>query len=657
MSIEQKTINTLRVLSVEAIQEANSGHPGLPMGAAPMAYTLWSKIMNHNPRNPNWINRDRFILSAGHGSALLYSLFHLFEYGTTIEDLKDFRQLGSATPGHPEYGDTVGVEATTGPLGQGVANAVGMAMGEAHLAEIFNKEDIEIIDNYTYVMTGDGCLMEGISYEAASLAGTLGLDKLILLYDSNSITIEGGTDLAFTENVGDRFEALNWHVQKIEDGNDIKSIEEAIEKAKETKGKPSMIEIITEIGYGCPEVQGKCSAHGAPLGEENIEVMKENLQWTEKGTFVVPEDVKSHMDKIIRESEAKEDDWNKKLAEYKENYPEDAEKLENWIENKLPMDFLESDEFWEFDGDYSTRDSSGQMINRISKEISHFIGGSADLAPSNKTYMNDREDFSKENYSGSNIRFGVREHAMAAIGNGLALYGGLRPFVGTFFVFSDYMKPAMRLSALMGIPTTYVLTHDSIGVGEDGPTHQPIEHLSMIRSIPNFIDFRPADARETAAGWYTALTRDNNPIGLVLTRQGVPNLEGTGKDALKGGYILKRESKDLDTILISSGSEVHLAYKAAEELEAKGIGTRVVSMPSFMLFEEQSDEYKQEVLPKEIRKRVAIEAGRDLGWYKYIGLDGKIISMDSFGASGPGDELFNHFGFTVEKLIETALSL
>ena len=538
-----------------------------------------------------------------------------------------------------------------------MANAVGMAMGEAHLAEIFNKEDIEIIDNYTYVMTGDGCLMEGISYEAASLAGTLGLDKLILLYDSNSITIEGGTDLAFTENVGDRFEALNWHVQKIEDGNDIKSIEEAIEKAKETKGKPSMIEIITEIGYGCPEVQGKCSAHGAPLGEENIEVMKENLQWTEKGTFVVPEDVKSHMDKIIRESEAKEDDWNKKLAEYKENYPEDAEKLENWIENKLPMDFLESDEFWEFDGDYSTRDSSGQMINRISKEISHFIGGSADLAPSNKTYMNDREDFSKENYSGSNIRFGVREHAMAAIGNGLALYGGLRPFVGTFFVFSDYMKPAMRLSALMGIPTTYVLTHDSIGVGEDGPTHQPIEHLSMIRSIPNFIDFRPADARETAAGWYTALTRDNNPIGLVLTRQGVPNLEGTGKDALKGGYILKRESKDLDTILISSGSEVHLAYKAAEELEAKGIGTRVVSMPSFMLFEEQSDEYKQEVLPKEIRKRVAIEAGRDLGWYKYIGLDGKIISMDSFGASGPGDELFNHFGFTVEKLIETALSL
>lgn len=657
MSIEQKAIDTLRVLSVEAIQEANSGHPGLPMGAAPMAYTLWSKFMNHNPKNPNWINRDRFILSAGHGSALLYSLFHLFEYGTTIEDLKEFRQLGSKTPGHPEYGDTVGVEATTGPLGQGVANAVGMAMAEAHMAETFNKDDMKIIDNYTYVLTGDGCLMEGISYEATSLAGTLGLEKLILLYDSNSITIEGGTDLAFTENVGDRFRALGWDVQKVEDGNDVEAIEKAIERAKATKGKPSMIEVITEIGYGSPAVQGKSSAHGAPLGEDNIKEMKDFLGWKEEGSFVVPEDVKSHMDKILKDSEEKEEEWKKKLEEYKVKYEEDGRKLEAWISGKLPMGFLESDEFWEFDKDYSTRVSSGHMINRISKEVSNFIGGSADLAPSNMTYMNDREDFDRDNYAGSNLRFGVREHAMGAIGNGMTLYGGLHPYVATFFVFADYMKPAMRLSALMGIPTTYVLTHDSIGVGEDGPTHQPIEQLAMLRSIPNFIDFRPADAREVAAGWYTALTREDSPVGLVLTRQGVPNLEGTGKDALKGGYILKREDAELDTILIASGSEVQLAFEAAKELEAKGIGTRVVSMPSFMLFEEQSDEYKEEVLPRQVRKRLGIEAGGEFGWHKYIGLDGKLIAMNSFGASGPGNELFEKFGFTVENVVETALSL
>ena len=656
MSIDQLTINTIRVLSADAIQRANSGHPGLPLGAAPMAYTLWGKVMNHNPKEPKWINRDRFILSAGHGSAMLYSLLHLFEYGLSIEDLKNFRQLDSKTPGHPEYGHTTGVEVTTGPLGQGISNAVGMAMAEAHLAAHFNREDYNIVDHYTYVIAGDGDMMEGIGYEATSLAGTLGLGKLIVLYDSNSITIEGSTDLAFKEDVVKRFEAQGWETFEVEDGNDIDAIYEKIELAKKNLSQPSLIKITTEIGYGSPSNQGKNSAHGSPLGADDIKGMKEFFNWKEED-FVVPKEVREHLAKLVSEGENRYQDWNGKYREYKEKYPELAREFESWIGLELPSEYIESDEFWGFDKDLSTREASGVLINRLAANVPNLFGGSADLAPSNKTMMNDREDFSKENYEGSNVRFGIREHAMAAILNGLSLHGGLRPYGGTFFVFSDYMKPSMRLSALMNLPVTYVLTHDSIGVGEDGPTHQPIEQLAMLRAIPNFVIFRPADARETAAGWYTALTRQTGPTGLALTRQTLPLLEGTGKEALKGGYIVKKEKDKLDMILIGTGSELQLAYEASKILEEKSIGVRVVSMPSWQLFEEQTEEYKETVLPKSIDKRVAVEAGSSLGWHKYVGIDGKIISMDNFGASGPADELFKKFGFTVEHVVEESLKL
>lgn len=654
MSIDQLTINTIRVLSADAIQRANSGHPGLPLGAAPMAYTLWGKVMNHNPKEPKWINRDRFILSAGHGSAMLYSLLHLFEYGLSIEDLKNFRQLDSKTPGHPEYGHTTGVEVTTGPLGQGISNAVGMAMAEAHLAAHFNREDYNIVDHYTYVIAGDGDMMEGIGYEATSLAGTLGLGKLIVLYDSNSITIEGSTDLAFKEDVAKRFEAQGWETFEVEDGNDIDAIYEKIQLAKKNLSQPSLIKITTEIGYGSPSNQGKNSAHGSPLGADDIKGMKEFFNWKEED-FVVPKEVREHLSKLVSEGENRYQDWNNKYREYKEKYPELAREFESWIGLELPSEYIESDEFWKFDKDLSTREASGVLINRLAANVPNLFGGSADLAPSNKTMMNDRKDFSKENYEGSNVRFGIREHAMAAILNGLSLHGGIRPYGGTFFVFSDYMKPSMRLSALMNLPVTYVLTHDSIGVGEDGPTHQPIEQLAMLRAIPNFVIFRPADARETAAGWYTALTRQTGPTGLALTRQTLPLLEGTGKEALKGGYVVKKEKDKLDMILIGTGSELQLAYEASKILEEKGIGVRVVSMPSWQLFEEQTEEYKETVLPKSIDKRLAVEAGSSLGWHKYVGIDGKIISMDNFGASGPADELFKKFGFTVEHVVEEAL--
>ncbi|NLN14675.1 MAG: transketolase [Tissierellia bacterium] len=656
MSIEQKTINTIRVLSAEMIEKANSGHPGLPLGAAPMAFTLWGRSMNHNPKNPKWINRDRFILSAGHGSALLYSLLHLFDYGLTTEDIKNFRQLDSKTPGHPEYGHTVGVEVTTGPLGQGMANAVGMAMAEAHLAARFNKDGYNIIDHYTYVLAGDGCMMEGIGYEAASLAGSLGLGKLIVLYDSNSITIEGSTDLAFHEDVCKRFQAMGWETLEVEDGNDIEDIYEKIEEAKKNLSQPTLIKVTTEIGYGAPGKQGKASAHGEPLGEEELKAMKEAFNWTEE-PFVVPEDVKEFMAQLIKKGIEANEEWNRMYEEYKEKYPELAKELEDWLELKLPMDYLESDEFWSFEKDMSTREASGTVINRIAEKLPNLIGGSADLAPSNKTYMKSREDFSKENYGGSNIRFGVREHAMAGVVNGMFLHGGLRAYCGTFFVFSDYMKHSMRLASLMNLPAIYVLTHDSIGVGEDGPTHQPIEQLAMFRSMPNFVVFRPADARETAAAWYTALTRKTGPTGLVLTRQNLPLLEGTGKDALKGAYILKKEKKDLDLILLATGSEVHLVLEAAKVLEEKGIGVRVVSMPSWEIFEEQSHEYKEEVLPSKVEKRLAVEAAASLGWHKYVGLKGKVIAMESFGASGPGNQLFEKFGFTVDNIVEKALEL
>lgn len=656
MNMDNLTINTLRMLSVEAIEKANSGHPGLPLGVAPMAYTLWGKVMNHDSKNPNWINRDRFILSAGHGSALLYSLLHVFDYGVTKDDLENFRQLDSNTPGHPEYGHTVGIETTTGPLGQGLANSVGMAMAEAHLAESFNTKDEKIVDHYTYVICGDGDMMEGVGYEATSLAGTLGLGKLIVLYDSNSITIEGGTDLAFREDVMKRFDAQGWETFEVEDGNNIEDIYETLAKAKKNLDKPSLIKITTEIGFGSPSKQGTSDAHGAPLGEEDLKGTRKHFNWTEEA-FVVPKDVKNHMETLLEKGHKSFNEWEQLYERYKKNNPELAKKFESYLALELPMDYLESEEFWNFEKGVSTRVASGMLINRLSEKLPNLIGGSADLAPSNNTYMKTREDFSKENYKGTNLRFGVREHAMAAAVNGLYLHGGLRPYGGTFFIFSDYMKPSMRLSSLMEIPVTYILTHDSIGVGEDGPTHQPIEQAAMFRALPNFNLFRPCDGRETAAAWYSSLTSKKTPTGLALTRQNLPLLEGSGKEALKGGYIIKREKTNLQIILLASGSEVQLVYEAADLLEEKGIGTRVVSMPCFNIFEEQSKEYKEEVLPKSIRKRLAVEAGSELGWYKYVGLDGQVIAMQSFGASAPGDELFKKFGFTVENVLEKALEL
>jgi transketolase len=534
--IDQLSINSIRILSAEGVEKAKSGHPGLPMGAAPMAYTLWAKVMKHNPKNPSWVDRDRFILSAGHGSMLIYSLLHLFGYGLTIDDLMSFRQWDSKTPGHPEYGHTVGVEVTTGPLGQGIANAVGMAMAEAHLAAKFNRPGYEIVNHYTYALSGDGCLMEGISSEAASLAGTLKLGKLIVLYDSNSITIEGSTDIAFTEDVGKRYEAYGWQVLRVEDGNDVEAIQAALEEAKAETSKPSIIVITTEIGYGSPAKQGKASAHGEPLGEDNIRAAKEFLKYNVEGSFYVPDEVREHMKGIMAQGQEAEAEWNKLWDSYKKEYPELAAQWEEWHKPGLNVDLLNDEAYWHFEGKTATRSASGDVLNRLAQRIPNIIGGSADLAPSNKTEMKGRGDFAAEDYSGSNLHFGVREHAMAAIANGMSVHGGLKPYVATFFVFSDYMKGAMRLSALMEQPVMYVLTHDSIGVGEDGPTHQPIEHLASLRSIPNFTVIRPADSRETAAAYVSALTRTTSPTALVLTRQNLPLLDGTGKDALKGAY-------------------------------------------------------------------------------------------------------------------------
>lgn len=656
--VEQKTVNTIRVLSAEAVERAKSGHPGMPLGAAPMAYTLWARHMKHNPTNPKWVDRDRFILSAGHASALIYSLLHLFGYDLPMEELKRFRQWGSKTPGHPEYGHTVGVETTTGPLGQGFANGVGMALAEAYLAEKFNRPGHEIVDHYTYVLTGDGCLMEGISAEAASLAGTLELGKLIVLYDSNSITIEGDTNIAFRENVLKRFEAYGWHVQRVEDGNDLDAIDKAIQNAKDELRRPSIIEIRTQIGYGCPTKQGKASAHGEPLGEENLKATKEYLGWTYEEEFYVPAEVREHLETIKNKGVEAEKEWQRKWEAYKEAYPDLAKEWELWHSDELPVDLLNDESYWKFEGKMATRSSSGEVINRLAKVIPNLIGGSADLAPSNKTEMKGRGDFSAEDRSGSNLHFGIREHAMAAMANGMVLHGGLKVYVATFFVFTDYMKAAMRMSALMKLPVVYVLTHDSIGVGEDGATHQPIEQLAALRSIPNFTVFRPADSKETAAGWYAALTRKDGPTALVLTRQNLPLYDETGKEALKGAYILADSEKDTpDIILMATGSEVELVYEARKLLKEKGIDARVVSMPSWEIFEEQPEEYKEKVLPSNVRARLAVEAGCSFGWHKYVGFDGDIISIDHFGASAPGEILFKEFGFTVENVVERAMKL
>jgi transketolase len=653
-NIDQLTIDTIRVLSAEAVEKAKSGHPGLPMGSAPMAYTLWAKHLKHNPKNSMWIDRDRFVLSAGHGSMLLYSLLHILGYDLSIDDIKDFRQFNSKTPGHPEYMHTDGVETTTGPLGQGACNAVGMAISEAYLGEKFNKDGFKVINHYTYTLVGDGCLMEGITSEASSLAGTLGLGKLIMLYDSNRISIEGSTDLAFKEDVAKRYEAYGWQVLKVEDGNDVEKISQAIAAAKADLKRPSIIIVRTEIGFGSPAKQGKASAHGEPLGELELAATKENLGFNYE-PFTVPMEVLENADKLIAEGEKKEQAWHDIFQKYQAKYPELADELNQWYSKEYKEDILNNEEFWSFEKPMATREASGLLINRLSKLLPNLVGGSADLAPSNKTHMNIHSDFSAENKGGANLHFGVREHAMAAIGNGIKLHGGLRIFVSTFFVFTDYMKGAMRLSSIMKLPITYVLTHDSIGVGEDGPTHEPIEQLAGLRSIPNMTVFRPADAKETAAGWFLAATKEDGPVSLILTRQTLPLYEETGRDSLKGAYVLLESKKsEPDMILMASGSEVELIMKAGKILKEEGIDVRVVSFPSFEIFEKQSKAYKESIFPKSVRKRLAVEAGASFGWHKYVGLDGDVIAIDHFGASGKPAMLFEAFGFTVENVIEKA---
>ena len=657
--IDEKCVNAIRILSADAIQKANSGHPGLPLGAAPAAYTLFKGYLNFSFNNPYWYNRDRFILSAGHGSALLYSLLHLFNCGLTIDDIKNFRQFGSKTPGHPEYAHTPFVEATTGPLGAGMGMAVGMAMAEAHLAAIFNKPDYEVVDHYTYVFGGDGCLMEGISSEAFSLAGNLKLHKLIVIYDSNKITIEGDTDITFTEDVEKRMQAFGFQTITVENGNDMEAIGRAIEQAKAEKTKPSFITVKTQIGYGCPAKQGKASSHGEPLGVDNVAVLRKTLCWESEEPFFVPQEVYDYCLQISKEKSEKENRWNALFEQYCKKYPEMKSLWDKYHSDVDEKELLNSDEFWACtDKTEATRSTSGAVINRVKDIIPNLIGGSADLGPSNKTYIKDGGEFSAQNYAGRNIHYGVREQAMAAIANGMALYGGVKNYVATFFVFSDYMKPMMRLSSLMELPVTYVFTHDSIGVGEDGPTHQPVEHLSMLRAIPNLIVFRPADARETIAGWYTALTSRKTPVALVLTRQNIDQCKYSSKDALKGAYILVKETKAKpDGIIIATGSEVELALKAHDELLKQGIDVRVVSMPSMELFDAQSDEYKNSVLPNDVRKRVVVEAATEFGWGKYIGLDGKSVTMNTFGASAPAKVLFEKFGFTVENVVDTMKSI
>lgn len=658
-NVENMSVNAIRVLAADAVQKANSGHPGLPLGSAAMAYELWANHMNHNPADPKWFNRDRFILSGGHGSTLLYSLLHLFGYGLTKEDLAQFRQWGSLTPGHPEYGHTVGVEATTGPLGAGMGMAVGMAVAEAHLAAVFNKENYPVVDHYTYVLGGDGCMMEGISSEAFSLAGTLGLSKLIVLYDSNKISIEGGTDIAFTEDVKKRFEAFGFQTLVVEDGNNIEEIGKAIEEAKADKTRPTMITVKTKIGYGCPAKAGKASAHGEPLGADNVTALKENLGWPSQEPFYVPDEVYANYKEKAKKGAEAEAAWNKLFAEYCEAYPEMKKLWDEYFDENAAEKVLDDENFWSYeDKPQATRNLSGVQLNKLKNMLPNLMGGSADLAPSTKTYMSDMGDFSKDNYAGRNMHFGVRELAMTAIGNGMMLHGGLHAFVSTFFVFSDYVKPMARLSAIMGVPLTFVLTHDSIGVGEDGPTHEPIEQLAMLRSLPNFTVYRPCDATETAAAWAYAVTSKKTPTALVLTRQNLPQMAGSSKEALKGAYVIADSTKNVpDAILIASGSEVSLAVDAKAELIKDGIDVRVVSMPSMDVFEQQSDEYKESVLPKNVRKRVAIEALSDFGWGRYVGLDGAYVTMHSFGASAPAATLFKEFGFTVENVVRTVKGL
>jgi transketolase len=661
--MDQLAINTIRTLSIDAIEKANSGHPGMPMGAAPMAYTLWTRFMNHNPKNPQWFNRDRFVLSAGHGSMLLYSLLHLSGYDVTMDDLKNFRQWGSKTPGHPEFGHTPGVEATTGPLGQGIAMAVGMAMAERHLASVYNKENFPVIDHYTYTICGDGDLMEGVSQEAASLAGHLKLGKLIVLYDSNDISLDGELHKSFSESVKDRFLAYGWQYIRVEDGNDLNALAKAIEEAKADQTRPTMIEVKTVIGYGSPNKAGTSDVHGAPLGADELKLTKEAYKWTFEEDFYVPEEVYARFEeKVVIPGSEKEKEWKAMFAEYKKAFPELGEQLEKAIKGELPEGWDKDIPVYEVGTSLASRASSGEVLNAIAKNLPSFIGGSADLAGSNKTTIKGDKDFLPGSYEGRNIWFGVREFAMGAAMNGMALHGGLHVFGGTFFVFSDYLRPAIRLAALMGLPVTYVFTHDSIAVGEDGPTHEPIEQLPSLRAMPNLSVIRPADANETAAAWRLAVTSKSTPTALVLTRQNLPTLEGTAERAQegveKGAYVISPAAKETaDALLLASGSEVSLAVEAQKVLREEGIEVAVVSMPSWDRFEVQSAEYKQSVLPKEVKKRLAIEMAASLGWERYVGDEGDILAIDRFGASAPGSTIMKEYGFTVENVVARVKAL
>lgn len=655
-------INTIRTLSIDAIEKANSGHPGLPMGAAPMAYTLWTKQLRHNPQNPKWYNRDRFVLSAGHGSMLLYSLLHLGGYGLEMEEIKNFRQWGSKTPGHPEYGHTVGVEATTGPLGQGIAMSVGMAMAERHLAATYNKPGHDIVDHYTFALCGDGDLMEGVAAEAISLAGHLQLEKLIVLYDSNDISLDGDLAKSFSENVQKRFESYGWNYIHVADGTEVDAVNAAIEQAKQSTNKPTLIEIKTVIGFGSPNKSGKADSHGAPLGTDEVILTKEAYGW-EHEPFQIPEEVyatfKEAADKQGVQPEA---EWNAKFESYKGEYPELAEQFVKAMNNELPEDFDAEVPVYEAGKSVATRSSSSDVINALAKKVPSFFGGSADLAGSNKTTIKGAGDFFAETPEGRNIWFGVREFAMGAALNGMALHGGLNVFGGTFFVFSDYVRPAVRLSALMGLPVTYVFTHDSIAVGEDGPTHEPIEHLASLRAMPNLSVIRPADANESAEAWKLAVSSKNVPTVLVLSRQNLPVLDTTAelaKDGVaKGAYVVSPASKETpDAILIATGSEVSLAVAAQKQLVAEGIDASVVSMPAMDRFEQQSAEYKESVLPKAVTKRLALEMGSSFGWHKYTGFEGDILAIDQFGASAPGEVVMEEYGFTVENVVAKVKAL
>jgi len=659
-AIDDLCINTIRTLSMDAVQKANSGHPGAPMGLAPAGYVLWTRVMKHNPHNPDWPDRDRFVLSGGHASMLLYSLLHLTGYDLSLDEIKNFRQWGSKTPGHPEYRHTPGVETTTGPLGQGFANAVGMAMAERHLAARFNRSGHRIVDHHTYVMCGDGDLMEGVASEAASLAGHLGLSRLICLYDDNGISIEGGTDIAFTEKVGKRFDAYRWQVLKVKDGSDPDAIEKAIIEAKAETRKPSIIMIKTQIAHGSPNKQGTADAHGAPLGEDEIALTKAALGWKENAPFAIPEKALAAFRKCVDAGEKVEAHWKKTYQRYNRKYPELADAWLNALTRFVPQDWDSNfPQFKPEDGPLATRAASGKVLNAAAETLPCLMGGSADLAPSNKTFIEGAPEFQKTHYGGRNIRFGVREFAMGAVMSGMFLHGGIRPYGGTFLVFADYMRPAIRVAALMKLPLIYVFTHDSVAVGEDGPTHQPVEQLASLRAIPNLTVIRPADATETAVAWRKALTLNDGPVALLLSRQKLPILdaEQTRRGVNQGAYILSNCKGRAQVLLIATGAEIHVSLEAQKILLEKGIAARVINMPSWEIFEQRSEIYKKRILPPSIKNRIAVEAGISMGWDRYVGPRGKVIGIDHFGASAPGSTVLEKYGFTAEKIAATAVEM